>query len=275
MTRDAAVQRWPEVPNADQTMPSTARSRSASSRTMIAFLPPSSTWRCLSRSAAAFATVMPVSREPVNVMTGTSGWRTSAAPASSPKPWTMLTTPSGMPASSSRSTKRLRERGRVLRRLDHDGVPADERRDRLPRRDRDREVPRRDRADDADRHADAHVPLVLQLGRRRVAEEAPALAGHVVRDVDRLLDVAARLGLDLPHLVRDEVGERGLLALEDAARRGRGSRRASAPASGASRRTPPSPSRPRGRRPRRSSAERSRSSRRRPGSCSRKSRSPP
>src|SRR5581483_7734077 len=46
------------------------------------------------------------------------------------------------------------------------------------------------------------------------AEEAPALAGHVVRDVDRLLDVAAGLGLHLPHLARHQVGERRLLLLE-------------------------------------------------------------
>src|SRR5262249_10004304 len=71
-------------------------------------------------------------------------------------------------------------------------------------------------ADDTDRLAHAHVPLVAQLGRRRVAEEAPALAGHVVRDVDRLLDVAARLGLHLPHLARHQIGERGLLLLEEA-----------------------------------------------------------
>jgi len=35
-------------------------------------------------SAAAFVTATPVSREPVNVITGTSGWRTSRSPASSP-----------------------------------------------------------------------------------------------------------------------------------------------------------------------------------------------
>src|SRR4029077_11125713 len=67
-----------------------------------------------------------------------------------------------------------------------------------------------------ERRADANVHLVAQLRRRRVTEEAPALAGHVVGDVDRLLDVAARLGLHLPHLVRHQVGERRLLLLEQA-----------------------------------------------------------
>src|SRR6266511_3836924 len=124
ITRDAAVQRWPEVPNADQRIPSTARSRSASSRTMIAFLPPSSRWMCLRHSAALRITCTPVSREPVSVITGTSGWRTSRSPTAAP--------------------------------------PA-------------------------------------------------AFAGHVVAPVDRLLDVSPGLGLDLPHLVRHQLSELGLV----------------------------------------------------------------
>ena len=42
MTRDAAVHRCPEVPNADHRIPSIERSMSASSSTTIAFFPPSS-----------------------------------------------------------------------------------------------------------------------------------------------------------------------------------------------------------------------------------------
>ena len=105
----------------------------------------------------------------------------------------------------------LPERGRVRRRLEDDGVPGDERGRDLPGRDRDREVPRRDDADDADRHPDGHLELVPKLGRGRLPEEAPALAAHVVAHVDRFLHVAAGLGLHLPHLVRHEVGELGLV----------------------------------------------------------------
>ena len=105
----------------------------------------------------------------------------------------------------------LPERGRVGRGLEDDGVPGDERGRDLPGRDRDREVPRRDDADDADRHADRHLELVPELRRRRLPEQPPALAAHVVAHVDRFLDVAARLGLHLPHLVRHEVGELGLV----------------------------------------------------------------
>lgn len=42
----------------------------------------------------------PVSEEPVKEISGTSGWSTRAWPASSPRPWTMFTTPAGTPASS-------------------------------------------------------------------------------------------------------------------------------------------------------------------------------
>ena len=38
--REVAVQRWPVLPKAPCTIPSTARSRSASSRTITGFLPP-------------------------------------------------------------------------------------------------------------------------------------------------------------------------------------------------------------------------------------------
>ena len=108
----------------------------------------------------------------------------------------------------------LPERGRVSRRLEDDGVPRDERRRDLPGRDRDREVPGRDRADDPDRHAHRHVELVAELGRRRLAEQTPALAAHVVAHVDRFLDVAAGLGRDLSHLVSHEVGHL-VLALDE------------------------------------------------------------
>ena len=105
----------------------------------------------------------------------------------------------------------LPERGCVCRRLEDDRVSGDERGRDLPRGDRDREVPRRDDADDADGHPDRHVELVRELGGRRLAEEAPALAAHVVAHVDRFLHVAAGLRLDLPHLVGHQIGDLGLV----------------------------------------------------------------
>ena len=111
----------------------------------------------------------------------------------------------------------LAQHRRVARGLEDDRVAADERGRDLPARDGDREVPGRDRADDADRLADAHLELVRHLRRRRLAEEAPALAGHVEGHVDRLLDVAAGLGAHLPHLAHHQLGQL-VLVLDEALR---------------------------------------------------------
>ena len=111
-----------------------------------------------------------------------------------------MTTPGGKPASAISSTSSVAQCGVSRRRLEHDRVAGDERRHHLPARDRHREVPGRDDPGHADRLADAHRPLVGQLGRDGVAEHPAALAGHQVGDVDAFLDVAARLGEDLAHL---------------------------------------------------------------------------
>ena len=55
--------------------------------------------------------------------------------------------------------------------------------------------------------ADGHRELVGHLRGHGLAEEPAPLAGHVVGDVDRLLDVAARLGQDLAHLAGHEPAE--------------------------------------------------------------------
>src|SRR5256885_1655766 len=159
-------------------MPSTARSRSASSRTMIAFLPPSSRWTCLRLSAALLRTATPVSREPVSVITGTSGWRTSRSPTSPPPPHD-VDDPGRDARLGEQLDEALAQQRRVGRRLEDHRVPADERGRDLPGRDRDREVPGRDHADDSDRLPDAHVELVAQLARRGLPEQAPSLAAHV------------------------------------------------------------------------------------------------
>ena len=56
--------------------------------------------------AAALTMSLPTSVEPVNATLSTSGCSAKAAPAVSPKPVTMLTTPSGMPASAISSPRR-------------------------------------------------------------------------------------------------------------------------------------------------------------------------
>ena len=102
--RDAAVHRCPAVPNAPQSAPSTARSTSASSITMMMFLPPISRWTCLNCGAHATEMSRPTSVEPVNEITATFGCRVIGSPTSRPPPVTMLNTPFGRPASSNAST---------------------------------------------------------------------------------------------------------------------------------------------------------------------------
>ena len=143
---------------------------------------------------------LPVAVLPVNEMTETSGLSTIASPTSPPEPVTRLTTPGGKPASAISSTRRVAQCGVSRRGLEDDGIAGHERGHRLPARDGHREVPRRDDPGDADRLADAHRPLVGQLGRDRVAGHPAALAGHQVGDVDAFLDVAPGLGEDLAHL---------------------------------------------------------------------------
>ena len=207
-------------------------------------------------------------------MTGTSGCRTSASPTSPPPPWTMLTTPAGTPASISSSTKRSPSAGVSVAGLKTTVFPQTSAGSDLPGRDRDREVPRRDHADDADRLAHAHVELVAELGRRRLAEQAPALAAHVVGHVDRFLDVAAApRAAPCPSRGPSAAASSSLCSARSCAKRkrisprfGAGTRRQSSYASFAAataRSTSSAPSAGRCRSPRRSRGSRSRRSRRR------------
>ena len=68
---------------------------SASSQTIIAPLPPSSIRHGVSAWPAADMIARAVAVPPVKVILATSGWATSAAPTSGPKPVTTLSTPGG------------------------------------------------------------------------------------------------------------------------------------------------------------------------------------
>src|SRR6266404_947931 len=103
--RLAAVQRCPVVPNPPQTAPSTAKSRLASSITMMMFLPPISKLQCLKSGAQVFEMTRPTSVDPVKLTTGTSLLAVNAAPTVDPLPPTRLTTPRGTPASVSTCTR--------------------------------------------------------------------------------------------------------------------------------------------------------------------------
>src|ERR1035441_2674163 len=111
MMRLVAVQRWPVVPKAPQRPPSMARSRLASARTIIGFLPPSSREQCLKLLAAVAPTILPTADDPVREMARTVGCSVSGVPTSVPNPVTMLMTPLGTPASVRAWTRLNVERG--------------------------------------------------------------------------------------------------------------------------------------------------------------------
>src|SRR5258706_9675335 len=103
--REPAMQVWPPAAKMPAIAPTTAASKSASSKTMFGDLPPSSSATCLNSPAAASLILRPPASDPVMATLTTSVWATNAAPASWPKPVTTLTTPAGNPACSNNSTK--------------------------------------------------------------------------------------------------------------------------------------------------------------------------
>ena len=103
--RFAEMQVWPELRYLHVTAPSTAASRSASSKTMKGALPPSSSDTFLTWPAHWAMRSLPTSVEPVKPSLRTSGLPVISRPmagASSASPVTMLSTPGGSPASSPR-----------------------------------------------------------------------------------------------------------------------------------------------------------------------------
>ena len=125
----------------------------------------------MSRPASSRWIAFPTSVEPVNATLSIPSARTRCAPVE-PSPVTMLTTPGGTCAWRQTSANSSARERRRLGRLQHDRVPARERRRDLPREHQEREVPR----DDLRRHAErARAPSregVLELVRpARVVEE--------------------------------------------------------------------------------------------------------
>ncbi len=111
--RVGALHDWPLFMKQLRTPPLTERSRSASSRMMLADLPPSSWATRLTVSAAFLATWTPARVEPVNDTMSMPGCDEMAAPTVGPSPFTRLKTPAGTPASCSTSATRIAESGAI------------------------------------------------------------------------------------------------------------------------------------------------------------------
>ena len=215
ITRRSVVQRWPAVPAAAKTMPRTARSRSADGATIAALLPPSSSSSRPRRPATRGATARPIRVEPVAlskrdarvVDQGLADRRSADA--------RLTTAPAGAPTrrAASASERLAGQRGeqRLLGRLPHDRVAADEGQRGVPRPDRDREVERADDTDDAQRVPLLHHPVARPLGGDGQPEQLAGQADREVADVDHLLNLAQPLGADLAGLDRHQRAEIGLV----------------------------------------------------------------
>ena len=94
------TQVWPELRYLATIAPSTARSISASSKTMKGALPPSSIDTFFTVAAHLAISILPTSVEPVKVSFLTSGLAQISSPISPAEPVTTLTTPFGKPTSS-------------------------------------------------------------------------------------------------------------------------------------------------------------------------------
>ena len=171
MSRRSVVQRWPAVPAAANTMPWTARSRSADGATMAALLPPSSSRLRPNRAATRGPTSRPIRVEPVALTSATRGSSTSCSPT--------VRSPSSEPVHVARARRPRRRPGRAacrrprgdqrseLRRLPDDGVAADQGDGGVPRPHGGREVEGGDHADDAERVPGLGEPVAGTLGGDR------------------------------------------------------------------------------------------------------------
>ena len=258
------MQIWPEFIIPPQAAALAARSRSASARTIIGSLPPSSRLTGVSVSAARAITLRPVRSEPVNWMKSTASTR---APPVSPIPCTQSST-SGPPISSFQAlTTSARPSGRELRGLDHHRGAGLQGRDRVAEGEDQREVPG---ADDADHRVGPVLDAQLLRGeQRRVGPDAllaDELGGLAAVEVDQVGEVGGLVGRRRRGPCRSRPA-----SCRRPARCCRAASRAACRASGSGPRSPSPPTRPGWRAPGRRSRRRPRASRRRPWRPARRS----
>src|SRR5918993_2040336 len=105
------TQVWPAFRNLQAIAPSTALSRSASSKTMNGAWPPNSIEVRLTVSAHCLSRILPTSVEPVNETLRTVLLVQSSVPIGPEEPVTTLNTPLGTPARSASSASARAENG--------------------------------------------------------------------------------------------------------------------------------------------------------------------
>ena len=213
---------------------------SASAKTMLALLPPSSRVTRFTWSAQPAMIRLPTSVEPVKQTLRTSGWVTNRSPTTEPLPGMTVSTCSGRPASRASSPSRIGGQRGQLGGLEHDGVAGGQRGREAPAGDRHREVPGHDDADHAERLVERHVDAA---GHRDLPAEQPlGRAGVVVEAVADVAGLPARVAPGVAGVAHLELGE----LLEVGVDHG-GEPRAAAAARSPGARSPPRPGRPRAR----------------------------
>src|SRR5581483_2546664 len=110
-SRLAQTQVWPAFLNFEAIAPSTASSRSASSKTISGALPPSSSATFFTVAADFASRSRPTAVEPVKLSARTAVLRVSTSPTISASPTTTLSTPGGRPARSASSARARAEQG--------------------------------------------------------------------------------------------------------------------------------------------------------------------
>ena len=105
--RERAQQSWPALSKTAYGAAAAAAARSASAKTTLADLPPSSRVTRFTCSAQPAMIFLPTAVEPVNATLRTSGCVTKRSPTTEPLPGMIVSTPSGRPASRASSPSRI------------------------------------------------------------------------------------------------------------------------------------------------------------------------
>ena len=181
-SRAPAEQTWPECRNTAVSAMSSALSRSASAKTMLGFLPPSSSATFFTVPEATAMIRLPVSRPPVNETRSTRGSSLSGAPACGPVADHEVADPGRQAGLVEQPHQVDRGVRRELAGLEHEGAAGRERRRDLPGDLEQRVVPGRDQPADAD--GLVHDPAD-HVGAAGVDDPARLGVGHAGRSGGR------------------------------------------------------------------------------------------
>ena len=188
--------------------PSTASSRSASSKIRNGALPPSSIETLSTLSAACAISLLPTSVEPVKESLRSRGSPMIGFEISlEDEPVTTFRTPSGRPHSSSSLRQRQHRERRLLGGLDHHRAAGGDRGADLARAHRVGEVPGGDEVARADRLAHDQDARGAVAGVLVVAVDPQRLAREPAEELGRVGELGLRLGDRLAHLQRHQQGE--------------------------------------------------------------------